>query len=669
MRVLHSLYKNTLGSVVFGISLMILLAGYIAVGSGLPAVREYFEMNEMQFFRAWPMVLLAVLLCLNLICVTINRIPLTPPRYGVWTIHMGVIVLVMGMIFYYHQKTEGLAIVFKGRTAQTYYDMSERALFMRITTPRGGFQLDPKPLENLPRFKIHDPAIGRPLRGDGLTNLIPTIRWPNEQTGEFEKMPLGDQFQLGGEVKVDLIAYYPYATIQSAPAKTDDRSKTAIELSIRDPHAADGHSADDGHDHGDGTITRWISANEPTRRATPLAMGMAEHRAVDDGHIEEMIEAAKNVHKLDVEIGDIKQTLGVSVGESYAVGGYEIKVESFQPNWTTIDQKSVAALTLLVKSPTQTFRRMVLADRPEPTDFILGEGAGPMGQRQKAPVDNDLKTQYTFDDPHGLMRYEGGLTLILTSPTRMTAIMLPADGPMTTQQTREERMELSLGGRNGVAMPLTVIRHDGLELVDTIVEIPANQRRRDETGMRQVVRAKVTVGDWSKEVAVPFTQWAREPFWQGGAVAIPGSSLVLQLQLGNTPLEMPARVTLDEFELVNYMGGTPQTTNLFRDFKSHLTLVDRETGQKRQAVAHMNNPIYFGGLGDSYWTLFQAQWDPEGQRYTVLGVGNRPGVWVMTAGCVMIFIGLLWAFYLKPILIRRMKAKALRMNSKTGMKS
>ena len=79
-------------------------------------------------------------------------------------------------------------------------------------------------------------------------------------------------------------------------------------------------------------------------------------------------------------------------------------------------------------------------------------------------------------------------------------------------------------------------------------------------------------------------------------------------------------------------------------------------GEKLVDVAQMNNPVYYDG---GRWLFFQAQWDPEGQKWTVLGIGNRPGVFVMIAGCVMIFIGLMYAFYVKPVIIRKMKQKAL----------
>jgi hypothetical protein len=653
--------------VIFGIALMVLLAGYIAVGSGLPAVREHFEMNEMQFFRAWPILVLSILLCLNLICVTVERIPLTPPRYGVWTIHMGVIVLVMGMVFYYWHKEEGLAIVFKGQSTNHYYDMSERALYVRLNTPSGTFQVEPKALPSLPRFNVYDTnGQGRLARAD-LQDLIPTVRWPNKDTGHFDTVPLAEKFQLPNDLRIDILAYYPYAQIEPAPVETAEASRSVIEIRINDHHAeTDSHSAGDGHDH---SITRYISADEPTRRGTPLPMGLAEHRAVDDAHIDQIIAASTALHQLKVKLPGYEQTLHVAVGQTYrlADSGYTLKVESFQPNWVTIDKKTVPALTLHVTAPTQTYRRMVLADRTEPTDFKIGEGAGPMGARQKEPLDRDLQIGYAFNDPHQLVAAEGGLCLFLTSPQRMVLIHVPTEGAVQVHQAKDGRIDFSLGGSMGTPLPVVAQRRTGMQLVDRIVEVPREQRQKDEVGMHQVIRARVRMGGWSREVAVPYAQWAYDTrVWQGGSVPLEGTPFVMQLQLGNTPRPMPARVTLDSFELVNYMGGSPQTTNLFRDFKSHVTIFEPHNGRSRKGVAHMNNPIYFGGLGDSHWALFQAQWDPQGQRFTVLGIGNRPGVWVMTLGCAMIAVGLLYAFYVKPALIRRMKQRALQQAASRG---
>ncbi len=74
-------------------------------------------------------------------------------------------------------------------------------------------------------------------------------------------------------------------------------------------------------------------------------------------------------------------------------------------------------------------------------------------------------------------------------------------------------------------------------------------------------------------------------------------------------------------------------------------------------MASLNHPIYFNG---GRWLFFQAAYDPNvPHTWTQLGVGNRPAVRVMEAGCGLIVAGLLYAFYLKPVIIRRMKERAL----------
>src|SRR5690606_30080881 len=165
------LWNHTLNSVKFGIGTMVALAIYIAVGSGIAAVREFFEVNEQGFFNAWPMWTLALLLCANLLVVTFDRIPFTPPRYGVWTIHMGIVVLVFGMVYYFKHKTEGLAIVQVGQRVSTYHDAYERALFVQA----GRRQASQIPLPDLPRFKAYSADHGNDHRlPSSLKGLEPT---------------------------------------------------------------------------------------------------------------------------------------------------------------------------------------------------------------------------------------------------------------------------------------------------------------------------------------------------------------------------------------------------------------------------------------------------------------------------------------------------------------
>lgn len=649
LRFLSKLYRCTLGSVLFGIVLMVLMAIYIALGSGVPAVREYFEMNEHQFFTAWPLAVLSLVLVLNLSAVTIERIPFTPPRYGVWMIHSGIIVLVFGMMLYFKYKTEGMTFIRVGQTSSRYYDLNERSLYMRFN----GIQLKHQPLPSLPRFKPAGPEWGNAARLDRkeLRNIEPMVYLPDQATGQYLASPVWRQFQLPDKLEIDIVAFHPYATITSRVIDAPDATAPIIRLDVIDPH-------------DDQPSTHHVSWTDPRRRWLGTPVGLIEHRHLPDDHLQPLLESAAHLHRLTVTIGEVSQTLDVQVGGTYAIGdtGYELTIEEFDPAFPATDGQIVPLLTMMVKSPQMQFRRQVIPGRPNPTDWKLGvEGAGPFGQRQTKPLDANLVTSYSLNDPHGLLLpRQGDHYLLVTSERRLALLSLPAKDKPASRIAEGAQIEFALGDEHGHAYQVTASRLDRAALADHVQPVPPELRRSDQAGIFQVLVARVRMGDWSQEVAVPFQEWIFENEWTGGQVRLPQTGDVLQLQLGNTSLQMPALVTLEKFELVNYPGGTPQTANLFRDFKSTITITDRETGESRQAVVHMNNPVYFGGLGDSEWTLFQARFDRENQSFTVLGVGNRPGVWVMTAGCTLMVIGLLWAFYLKPVIIQRMKERALK---------
>jgi hypothetical protein len=67
-----------------------------------------------------------------------------------------------------------------------------------------------------------------------------------------------------------------------------------------------------------------------------------------------------------------------------------------------------------------------------------------------------------------------------------------------------------------------------------------------------------------------------------------------------------------------------------------------------------NHPAQHGDL----W-YFQAMWDPGVEAHTVLGVGNREGVYGMLLGVMISIGGMIYAFYVKPGIIRRRKEAAL----------
>ena len=110
----------------FGITVLITLFFYCSIGSsGIPvsyaiwepatwvSLREMrgLELTEFEWFHWWPFKWLIALLCLNMSIVTIRKIPFNVLTIGVWSIHTGVILLVLGCLVYFSKKIEGDVVI------------------------------------------------------------------------------------------------------------------------------------------------------------------------------------------------------------------------------------------------------------------------------------------------------------------------------------------------------------------------------------------------------------------------------------------------------------------------------------------------------------------------------------------------------------------------------
>ncbi|HEV7300415.1 MAG TPA: hypothetical protein VGN72_13695 [Tepidisphaeraceae bacterium] len=673
MQILKTLFNKTINNVIFGITLMVLVAGYIAIGSGIPEVREHFEMNELQFFAAWPIKVLMVLLVINLLTVTWTRIPLTPPRYGVWCIHLGIITLIFGLAGYYANKIEGQVRIPLGAKVDHFYDNFERALYVKLN----GEWSDTLPLHNLPRFNEYGEEHRNvaSLNKSGLRDIVLGSMMRDGDTGEVKRVPFHEAYGWKNELKVDIVGYWPYASVATSFATDPESKDVGLRLAMVEPHSNQPQET-------------WLMGSDARHRQRTLGDGAVEveHRHQEDENIVEGLKnAASQVLQVTFNVGDKKGDTFVEVGKTYPLGdtGYAVQVESYNPSWPMFGtNEMVRAMTFMVMSPTAKYRRMVLEGKPVQTDFKLDEpGGGPMGKRQTEPLDKALTLGFAVTDPFRLMPREATKkhTFITTGDGKMFDVAVAADGPSKITEIPGGRgtvdVTIDHSGRGPFqpppepgtsdsghmhTLPLSVARVDQIVKDDMIIPVPSAQRQRDlgAAGLVQVVRAKLSMGQWSKTVLVPFMPDAGENMdWNAPIINLPEGGATVQLTLCNSRLRLPAELTLEHFELVPYPGGDANAPNaLIRDFRSTLIVNDPNTKVTTTAVAHMNNPVYFDS---GRWLFFQAAYDGDGKQWTILGVGNRPGVWVMTIGCVMIFVGLMYAFYLKPIIIRRMKANAI----------
>src|SRR5580658_331005 len=366
---------------------MVLIGAYIAIGSGVVSVREHFELTDLQFFNAWPLKVLMLLLCINLITVTWNRIPLTPPRYGVWCIHAGIITLIVGTSFYYHFKVEGRTLIPINQTAFYFYDNTQRALWVRVMNrPIFGVHA----LPTLPRFGDYPPEDQSPrMSGSDLADIE-----------HFR--PVGGQVQNGGDpadwlgldkpVRFDVIGFYAYADVaqdvQEDPASND----SGVELKISNANGQAG--------------SLILSSADPSAAKQVFGVTELEHRDVSPGSVQMIRDAAASMFHLSASAPGVSPVnLNAQLGATYNLGGgYSISLESFDPEFPLFGtHELVQALTLHVVSkspaPQREFWRMILSGRPLQTDFKMDPATTPpmvKGNRQTEPIDKDLQIQFSF---------------------------------------------------------------------------------------------------------------------------------------------------------------------------------------------------------------------------------------------------------------------------------
>lgn len=124
---------------------------------------------------------------------------------------------------------------------------------------------------------------------------------------------------------------------------------------------------------------------------------------------------------------------------------------------------------------------------------------------------------------------------------------------------------------------------------------------------------------------------------------------------------LPTPVSLEDFNLVAHVGGFTGETGSIRDWQS-VVRFGEDFASAEPMTVRVNGPQEFKGM----W-FFQSFWDAPrdqtpGKLFTGLGVGNREGVYTALVGSTLTVIGMIYTFYIKPIIQRR-RSEALRSQS------
>ncbi len=223
--------------------------------------------------------------------------------------------------------------------------------------------------------------------------------------------------------------------------------------------------------------------------------------------------------------------------------------------------------------------------------------------------------------------------------------------------------------------------------------VPEERRSPEFVGThdRSMLAVEVVARDnYRRVVWVRYSKYMGLDMSEQTRIDLPGGRS-LELAFGRLAYELPGFVIqLTDFQMVSY-----EHTNQPRDYRSVIRVTPTNAGtfEPYEHVTQLNAPLQapFMWSDDRSWlsnaarTLIsrvdpnqfkfsQAGWDAEGwnqtqqmagagqlprafARFTILGVGNNPGIHIIALGGVMMSVGIPWAFYLKPWLMKRKKRR------------
>ena len=107
---------------------------------------------------------------------------------------------------------------------------------------------------------------------------------------------------------------------------------------------------------------------------------------------------------------------------------------------------------------------------------------------------------------------------------------------------------------------------------------------------------------------------------------------------------LPFQVKLERFRIQHYAGSDGPL--MARAYQSRVVIV--ENGQERcRGVIEVNRPLHYGG-----YHLYQHAYDVAALQYTILGVVSDSGLATVYVGFGLLFGGVLWGFWVRPVCAR-----------------
>jgi hypothetical protein len=442
------------------------------------------------------------------------------------------------------------------------------------------------------------------------------------------------------------------------------------------------------------------------------SMGMSEERWTD---LSSQIPADAQ-HAIVVEIPGptqvekpLRKVLEIAPGVTHVVGGYTLTVDQITPEppfpIVTESHKGATSSVAVIKikppkvdgKDSDSFTRYVYHRFPELNQDIL-DTPKPDGRMNRRAADASIRIGY-IDASIVQVYFDEVPSQNSQDPTRTRAIVRQPGGNVRVFDALKDGelkdfvpdISLQVDQRWAHAIRVDRPRH-----------VPEDERDRRMIGTHDKAMLAVEVRidpsvlpkdvrsgtrAWSTVLWLPFAKFLSVDRELTKRLELPDGR-ELNLTFGRARhVFSDFAIRLVDFKMISYdHRGAP------RDFESVVRvepLVEGFSGYEH--ACSLNEPLtapfiwderrpwirnaayrLISGLNPNQFKMSQAAWDEQGwresqkladagmipaprARFTILQVGNNPGIHVIALGGVLMAMGIPWAFYLKPYLVRREK--------------
>ncbi|MCP3904015.1 MAG: hypothetical protein GY715_10310 [Planctomycetes bacterium] len=533
------------------------------------------------------------------------------------------------------QITEDLSLSLAYAPRDHFYVVSSAALYVREAGTDTWYA---RPIDDLPRFKDHIAFPDAVWASDG-------DELPSPRPLDIE-VPAVDPDDPLADVTIRITDYLRYASLRTERRMGGDRLDPAVSVRL---------AGDRGREQDIQLIAFDPRNNSVLRGALSL------HWVSDEAQVESMLAVAPPMLRVRLADEDITRDAPITAtgtGAPFnAIEGtsYAYRVMSFQDD-LPIEDHTMSVAILEISNGERTFTRWVFDDPRLTRDLAPGERLAEHAQGRS--IDDNIEVTY-------IPGARPGFAIVGGPGDEDVRLIRP--GPRGAPAIEDVEIGTPIPIRPGLTLTVRQFTaHSYTETRPTIVARARRDRDMDFMGAMRMVRVSVPTAGGADKRWLLFHRYAFDRpedvlarfLYRPSVVPLPdGRAIEILYARARHPL--PAPVVLDDFRVSTHIGGYTGTSTSIRDWTSVIRFQDGDSWTALDEVS-VNAP----SERDGFW-FFQSLWDPPvvsrgrddpgspGLNYTVLGVGNRQGVLVQLAGCCLSVLGMIWAFYVKPVIKRR----------------